>query len=301
MKFYFTFILVLILTLLYYILLADKIDFAHLHKWLASIFETDFPLKSGPEFSTSIQINREEWRREQNLKTQVEIARSVRGAFFVAFAGLFLTSVGLFLLSRTLIETRRTLEATRALNDETRRANDLHVQERSALIQFEAIGPLFIEQFEDSSYFRLPFEIGNIGQTAATNIELNARIALLAQRNVTNTYKTICLGFRPTYIKAGGSRYNQFYLQAVGVQEWRDEFRRSIFNGSFEVSVIVEVQFDTIYKRECVLHQSWYGSLKRSRPGKNAWAEVALNGDSEPPKHERANQNIITDLRKRMQ
>ena len=114
---------------------------------------------------------RDQWRSEQDLRAQWEMARFTLWAAFAAWAGVFVTIVGIFYV-------RQTLEANRAAVKEAEKASAITRESGQAQVRAYVSVSDFSLSITEERRPIVEFNYMNTGQSPARFIEINVRIVV---------------------------------------------------------------------------------------------------------------------------
>lgn len=126
---------------------------------------------------TNAEVYRQEWREEQDLAAQRDMAKWAWLMTLVSLAGVGVTTIGVILVALTLVATRDAVSAAKETVREAARSNDTlaatFAAENRPWIRVNAVRfHNFTVNKRESVSFKLEVDVENIGRTPAKAIDL---------------------------------------------------------------------------------------------------------------------------------
>lgn len=183
----------------------------------ATAYQHDGTISDGaaPESGISNeQTKRDEWRDEEDLNAQRNMAYWAAAMFLAASATFFVTGLGVVYVAQTLDATRAAVEATNRATDETRQIGEAQV--RAYIGGHEAE----IVRAKDGRGFFLNYSLKNYGQSPARKIEVFFALIYLHARSIGEWPEKTEIPMNGTFprdIGAGGIRDGTVFIDEVTI------------------------------------------------------------------------------------
>ena len=118
---------------------------------------------------------RQEWREEQNLQAQREMAKWAWLMMLASFAGVAITAVGVVYVAQTLIATRAAVAAANRTADEAKRIGEAQVR---AYLAITSVTNSFLYTSKNGGFCpMLKIKFLNSGNSPARNYEMRVKVA----------------------------------------------------------------------------------------------------------------------------
>lgn len=122
-----------------------------------------------------VEAYRQEWREEQDLAAQRDMAKWALFMMVASFFGVGVTAIGVVFVAKTLVATREAVAAANRTADEAKRIGEAQVR---AYVAITSVTVVFIwDETRSNLYpvFRIYF--GNSGASPATNYMMHIKLA----------------------------------------------------------------------------------------------------------------------------
>lgn len=122
---------------------------------------------------SDIEAYRQEWREEQDLRAQRDMAQWAWLMMVASFAGVGITAVGIVFVAQTLVTTRAAVDAANRTADEAKRIGEAQVR---AYMSISNVSIIFVSD-NGKIVPGIEMKIGNSGNSPARNFEMHMQLA----------------------------------------------------------------------------------------------------------------------------